>query len=244
MAEQGTAQDGMAEEGMAEERMAAPDRDVRREAVAALGTALRDLVDAAVRTEVPVAELAAVEAAVREQAERLRAVGREVTGVASVDDPALGERWYHPVYGPGSPLAPPLVITGAVDGRIDAEVTLGKAYEGPPGLVQGGVTAALLDHALGRAARSAGRGGLTASLSVRYRRPVPLGTPLVVHAEVQGAEGRRTTAVATVATAADPATALAEGEAVLVGLRPERAAQVFAGMDRDIAGWTTRGEAG
>ena len=212
----------------------------RRDAVGSLGAALRDLVDAAVRTEVSLDELAAVEAAVQDVAARLRAVSREVTGIATVDDPAVGERWYHPVYGPGNPLAPPLVFTGAADGRVDGQVTLGKAYEGPPGLVQGGATAALLDHALGRAARSGGHGGLTASLSVRYRRPVPLGTALVVHAEVQRTEGRRTTATATIATAADPATVLAEGEAVLVGLRPERAAQVFAAMDRDVGAWTAR----
>ena len=218
----------------------AADRDTRREAVASLGTALRELVDAAVRTEVDVAELAAVQALAAELTARLRAVSREVTGIATVDDPAVGERWYHPVYGPGSPLAPPLVFTEVGEGRVRGEVTLGKAYEGPPGHVQGGVSAALLDHALGRAARSGGHGGLTASLTVRYRRPVPLGTPLVVQAEIQGTEGRRASTTATVTAAADPATVLAEGEAVLVGLRPERAAQVFAAMDRDVGAWTTR----
>jgi acyl-coenzyme A thioesterase PaaI-like protein len=224
--------------------VADPGRDVRRDAVGSLGAALRELVDAAVRTEVPVEELAAVGAVVREQAARLRADQRELTRIAAVDDPEVGERWYNPVYGPGSPLAPPLVVTESVDGRVTGEVTLGKPYEGPPGLVHGGFTATLLDHVLARAARSAGHGGLTATLTVRYRRPVPLGAPLVLRAELGTAEGRRATATATLTTAADPATVLAEGEAVLVALRPERAAEVFAPTGRAVAAWTTRPDPG
>jgi len=220
------------------------DRGVRRDAVGSLGAALRELVDAAVRTEVPVEELAAVETAVRAAASRLRAGQRQLTGIAAVDDPELGERWYNPVYGPGSPLSPPLVVSESADGRVTGGVTLGKAYEGPPGLVHGGVTAMLLDHALARAARSAGHGGLTASLSVRYRRPVPLGTSLVVRAELGTTEGRRAVATATLTAAADPDAVLAEGEAVLVALRPERAAEVFAPTGRAVAAWTVKRGAG
>ena len=205
-----------------------------------LGAALRELIDAAVRTEVPLDELAAVEAEVRSLAGRLRATQRELTQIAAVDDPEVGERWYNPVYGPGSPLAPPLVVTESAHGRVAGKVTLGKAYEGPPGLVHGGFTATLLDHALARAARSAGHGGLTATLSVRYRRPVPLGTSLLVRAELGTTEGRRATATARLTTAADPETVLAEGEAVLVALRPERAAEVFAPTGRSVAAWTDR----
>ena len=216
------------------------DREVRRGAVGSLGAALRELVDAAVRTEVPVGTLAAVEAVVREQTAALRAQQRQLAEIAAVDDPEVGERWYNPVYGPGSPLAPPLVVTESAAGRVTGEVTLGKAYEGPPGLVHGGFTATLLDHALARSARSAGHGGLTASLAVRYRRPVPLGTPLLLRAQLGTTEGRRATATATLCAAADPDTVLAEGEAVLISLRPERAAEVFAPTGRSVAAWTTR----
>jgi acyl-coenzyme A thioesterase PaaI-like protein len=217
------------------------DRELRRDAVGSLGAALRGLVDAAVRTEVPIAELAAVEVVVRELAARLAADQRSLTGIATVDDPEQGERWYNPVYGPGSPLAPPLTITGSAGGRVTGEVTLGKAHEGPPGLVHGGVTATLLDHVLARAARSAGHGGLTAGLSVRFRRPVPLGTPLVLRAELGTTEGRRATATGTVCAAADLDTVLAEGEAVLISLRPERAAEVFAPTGRAVGAWTVAG---
>lgn len=221
--------------------MAEPGRAARREAVGQLGTALRELVDAAVRTEVPLDDLAGVAVAARELAARLRADGRDLHDVASVDDPEIGERWYSPVYGPGNPVAPPLVATDSPDGTARGRVTLGKAHEGPPGLVHGGVVATLLDHVLARAVRAAGRGGLTATLTVTYRRPVPLGVPLVVTAEVAGTDGRRTTAGARLAAEADPGRVLAEADGLFVALRPDRAAEVFAPTGRAIGAWTARG---
>jgi uncharacterized protein (TIGR00369 family) len=216
------------------------ERAVRREAVGELGTALRDLVDAAVRTEVPIAELAEAAEAARALAARLRAESRELHEIASVDDPEIGERWYSPVYGPGNPVAPPIVATDSPDGRATGRVTLGKPHEGPPGLVHGGVVATLLDHVLARAIRAAGRGGLTATLTVTYRRPVHLGVPLVATAEIGTTDGRRTTATARLAAEDDPRTTLAEAEGLFVALRPERAADVFAKTGRDIAAWTSR----
>lgn len=216
------------------------DRAVRREAVGDLGTALRELLDAAVRTEVPEAELADVAAGVRALAARLRAEQRGLFDVPSVDDPATGERWYSPVYGPGNPVAPPVVAPDSPDGRATGRVTLGKAHEGPPGLVHGGVVATVLDHVLARAVRAAGKGGLTATLTVTYRRPVRLGVPLVATAEIGTTEGRRTTATARLAAEDDPGTTLAEAEGLFVALRPERAADVFAPTGRDVGAWTTR----
>lgn len=219
----------------------AGERAARREAVGALGAALRDLVDAAVRTEVPIERLAEATAAARELADLLQAEQRGLTEIAAVDDPEVGERWYNPVYGPGSPIAPPLLVEDfPAEGRCAGRVTLRKAHEGPPGLVHGGVLATILDHVLARAARIAGRGGLTASLTVRYRRPVPLGVPLVVTGELGEVDGRRSTAVARVVAADDPDTTLAEGEATLVALRPERAADVFGPTGRTVGAWTAR----
>jgi uncharacterized protein (TIGR00369 family) len=216
------------------------ERTARRDAVGALGAALRDVVDAAVRTEVSIEDLAAATVAARELAERLRAEGRDLHQVARVDDPDVGERWYSPVYGPGNPVAPPMAATQTGDGRAEGRVTLGKPHEGPPGLVHGGVVATLLDHLLARAVRAAGRGGLTATLTVRYRRPVRLGVPLLATAEIDTADGRRTTARARLVEENDPGTTLAEAEGLFVALRPDRAAQVFAPTGRDIAAWTTR----
>lgn len=215
-------------------------REVRRQAVGELGTALRELVDAAVRTEVSLEELAAATDAARALAERLRAETRGLHDVPSVDDPVTGERWYSPVYGPGNPVAPPMVATDSPDGRASGRVTLGKSHEGPPGLVHGGVVATMLDHVLARALRAAGRGGLTATLTVTYRRPVQLGVPLLATAEMGATDGRRTTATARLVAEDDPGTTLTEAEGLFVALRPERAAQVFAPTGRDVAAWTAR----
>jgi len=216
------------------------ERAVRRDAVGELGSALRELVDAAVRTEVPLDVLARATVRARELTELLRAESRELHEVASVDDPEIGERWYSPVYGPGNPVAPPMVATDSPDGRAEGRVTLGKPHEGPPGLVHGGVVATLLDHVLARAIRAAGRGGLTATLTVTYRRPVRLGVPLLATAEMGNTDGRRTTATARLVAEDDPATTLAEAEGLFVALRPERAADVFAPTGRDIGAWTDR----
>jgi acyl-coenzyme A thioesterase PaaI-like protein len=216
------------------------ERDLRRDAVGELGDALRELVDAAVRTEVPLEDLARATAAARDLAGALRRETRELHEIADVDDPEAGERWYNPVYGPGNPLAPPLEVQVSAEGVVRGRVTLGKPYEGPPGLVHGGFVATLLDHALARAARSAGHGGLTASLTVTYRRPVPLGVPLLVEGRLESVEGRRATAGARLVAEDDAGTTLAEAEALLVALRAERAAAVFAPTGRAVGAWTSR----
>ncbi|MGY1814618.1 PaaI family thioesterase [Blastococcus sp. SYSU D00820] len=194
-------------------------RAARRDAVADLGAALRELVDAAVRTEVDDADLAAAATTARELAARLRVTGRDLHEIPRVDDPERGERWYNPVYGPGSPVAPPLVAAAGADGRATGRVTVGKPHEGPPGLVHGGVVATLLDHVLARAVRASGQGGLTATLTVRYRRPVRLGVPLLLSAEVGQTEGRRTSATARLVAEGAPGTVLAEAEGLFVAPR-------------------------
>jgi acyl-coenzyme A thioesterase PaaI-like protein len=88
--------------------------------------------------------------------------------------------------------------------------------------------------------RAAGRGGLTATLSVTFRRPVQLGVPLLATAELTGQDGRRTTASARLVAEDDPGTTLAEAEGLFVALRPERAADMFAPTGRTVAAWTTR----
>jgi acyl-coenzyme A thioesterase PaaI-like protein len=105
-------------------------------------------------------------------------------------------------------------------------------------LVHGGVVATVLDHVLARAVRAAGRGGLTATITVAYRRPVPLGVALVATAEIGTSDGRRTTATARLTTEDDPGTTLATAEGMFVALRPERAAEVFARTGRDVTAWT------
>ena len=162
-----------------------------------------------------------------------------------MDDPTTGERWYSPVYGPGNPVAPPLVADHTPDGRATGRVVLGRAHEGPPGLVHGGVVAALFDHMLARAVRAGGRGGLTAELTVTYRRPVRLGVPLLLTAKMVDADGRRTTARARLVAEDDPGTTLAEADGLFVAQRPDVTADDFSPARLDDGRLTGRlGSAG
>jgi hypothetical protein len=55
-------------------------------------------------------------------------------------------------------------------------------YEGPPGIVHGGFLAVFFDCVLQQLNCDLGLAGKTAGLTLRFRRPTPLLTPLVVHA--------------------------------------------------------------
>lgn len=98
---------------------------------------------------------------------------------------------HDPVTGPENAIAPPLHLVGQDDGSIRGEVTLGFPYQGPPGYVHGGVSALLLDHTLGVANFYAGQSGMTGTLTLRYHRPTPLFTQLVVTGRQVAVEGRK-----------------------------------------------------
>jgi acyl-coenzyme A thioesterase PaaI-like protein len=200
----------------------------RRTAVAELGTALRQAIEASIRSEVEIAELEAVTKVIAAAGERLAAVEREIRQPASVDDLMGSVRMFNVAGGEGNPLAPPVRVETDGQGLVVGRCWLGRAYEGPFTYAHGGVSALLLDQMVGVAVSSAGHPGMTVVLSVRYRHPVPLETDLVLTARVTSNEGRKTWAKVTLATAADPDRTLVEAEGLLVGLRREQAAELFA----------------
>jgi len=150
------------------------------------GDELRAIADLLARREVDAAtadEFAAHLAAAR-------AVLESATEVARADHDRVG-----PLRGTDNVVAPPLVF-GAPATRngtvvVNAIARCGDRYEGPPGLVHGGVIAACFDEVLAVAQRDAGIGGLTRELSVRYRRPLRVGEALVFTAWVERDDGRR-----------------------------------------------------
>ncbi|MGA8256170.1 MAG: PaaI family thioesterase, partial [Nocardioides sp.] len=79
------------------------------------------------------------------------------------------------VVGQRNAIAPPLPIVRGDDGSTSARLHLGPAYEGPPGMVHGGVSALLLDHLMGVTASGMKKLTMTGTLSLRYVRPLPLG---------------------------------------------------------------------
>lgn len=63
-------------------------------------------------------------------------------------------------------------------------------FQGWQGVVHGGILATLLDEASIYACRSVGEQFVTAEISVRYRKPVPVERILTVSAEVTGSRKR------------------------------------------------------
>ncbi len=65
-------------------------------------------------------------------------------------------------------------------GKVIANITVPGHFQGYPGIVHGGIIAAMLDEVSGRTITNseATRWMVTASLSIRYRRPVPVEKPL------------------------------------------------------------------
>jgi hypothetical protein len=90
-----------------------------------------------------------------------------------------------------------------VDGnRASGRITFPLAFEGPPGIVHGGVLATFFDCAIQHHNCDVGVAGKTASLLLEYRRPTPLGVPLDFDIE-RVTDGRRITSTARLRAAAE-----------------------------------------
>ncbi len=97
---------------------------------------------------------------------------------------------HSPMLGRANPLAPPIELW--LDGdHIAGRANFGAAYEGPPGCVHGGYVAAAFDEVLGSTQSLSGSPGMTARLTVNYRKPTPLQTDLRFVGRLVGVEGRK-----------------------------------------------------
>lgn len=103
------------------------------------------------------------------------------------------------------------------DDEVVVRTVLGAAYEGAPGRAHGGMVAALFDDVTGFALPLAGTAAYTGELTVRYHRPVPIGTPLEFRTRIAGRQGRKLRITAD-CTAGDEAVASAEALFIAVDL--------------------------
>jgi hypothetical protein len=79
----------------------------------------------------------------------------------------------------------------SVDGdHAGGTVSFPIAYEGPPGIVHGGFLALFFDCVVQQHNCDLGEAGKTTSLTLRYRRPAPLLTPLEVAVQRSAGDGR------------------------------------------------------
>lgn len=167
---------------------------------APLADAVRELVDATVRTEVDDEVVARARSAIEAVTESLRQRTRPVGVSYQVNDRALPLG--NAAIGVCNPVAPPIVVRHEGGGRCWSEFVLGVAYEGPPKLVHGGVSALVLDHMLGEAASEGlSKPRFTGTITVKYLRGTPLG-PLRCDAWVDRKEGIKVFARGTISDAA------------------------------------------
>ena len=188
--------------------------------------ALRELIEQLTVSDVPDDALAAAADAVRQTTARLREAGadRDATSIQWAASDPWRYRLRSPVSGELNPLAPPVHYDRVADGSIEASVTFGVAYQGPPGYVHGAFIAGVFDDVLGGANVAAGSPGMTVQLNVRYRRPTPLRTPLRVTARHTRREGRRIFAEGVMLAGGE---VTAEAEGMFAEITLERARKLF-----------------
>ena len=151
---------------------------------------VRELIRLALRTDADPDSIDAARTAIRTANDVLRSRQPDESQVVRYSVGGRPVVWSNAVIGLRNAIAPPLTIHHDDDAtRCWSEFTLNSAYEGPPGLVHGGVCALVLDHVLGEAA-SAGltKPLFTGTLTVRFVRGTPLGR-LRADAAVERTEG-------------------------------------------------------
>jgi acyl-coenzyme A thioesterase PaaI-like protein len=84
---------------------------------------------------------------------------------------------------------PPPVEEGQTE--YEAYFEFDERHQGGPGIVHGGLVAGALDEAVGLLATWYAFPAVTARIFVRYRRPVPINTELLLRAWLEDARGRR-----------------------------------------------------
>ncbi|MFF0814788.1 PaaI family thioesterase [Rhodococcus sp. NPDC003318] len=160
------------------------DEEIQREAdlYGPLTQSVRGLIAATLQTEVGDADVRRARALIEEAASLLQ--GQAIPGPYGVRWGASGwmRDWGNAAAGLRNAVAPPLEMQYDQNGRTWVDFHLGPQYEGPAGLTHGGVSALVLDQVLGDAARASGHPGMTGTLTLRYRRPTPLGD---LHAEAR-----------------------------------------------------------
>ena len=186
-----------------------------------LGAALRRLVDALCEADLGDEQADAIAAEVDRIAD-------DVEGSPPLLDPALRYFQSSPLVGYRNPVAPPIDRYRDAEDRAVCDVTLSTRYEGNVGWAHGGWVAAIWDEVLAVAKAPTVAPSVTGTLTIRYRRPTPVDTPLRFVAEVDRIEGRKTFAVGR-CTIPD-GTLVSEAEAIFIAVDPRMVPAFREGM--------------
>jgi acyl-coenzyme A thioesterase PaaI-like protein len=118
-------------------------------------------------------------------------------------------------------------------GEVSVDYTVPEQYQGYPGVVHGGIVAAILDEVTGRALMGGvpPRFMFTARLDIRYRKNVPIGQPLKIIGRAGTSKERSATATGMIF--GPDGDLLAEAEALLINV-PE---EIVNNVDLRSLGW-------
>ena len=112
--------------------------------------------------------------------------------------------------------------------QIVTEFTGEERHQGFPGVVHGGILAAILDETMGRVSVLEHRWVMTGRLELRYRAPAPLHVPLRITALTTDSRARMIRVRGIVARADDPTVICCEAEGTFLPLPAEVRAQAVA----------------
>ena len=117
--------------------------------------------------------------------------------------------------------------------EVCSEYTVSEEYQGYPGVVHGGVVAAMLDEVVARVAMIGDPHHfmMTVKLAIKYRYPVPTETPLKVIGRIIRLRGRLGKAVGEIYS--PDGTLVAEAEMTLADVP----AEMLHNADLDALGW-------
>ena len=170
------------------------------EAMQALSAATRTLAERVRTTGAATEKLEEVRAVIEQASALLEPHGQPGPYAQATDSAGLGRTGegedpmeffpFSPLIGRSNPWAPPAefrVEEGVVHGRV----TFGALYCGAPDLVHGGVVAAMMDELLGVSNVVNGRGAMTGTLTIRYRKPTPLFREIRMEGRSREQDGRK-----------------------------------------------------
>ncbi len=150
--------------------------------------------------------------------ERIQALMEGTQPTLPPDGSRLDFAQYSLVGGPANPLG--LDATYIRDGdEAIGLVTLGAAFEGPPGRAHGGVISAVVDETMTALLSVLGTVAFTAALQLDYRGPAPLHTPLEFRARLVEREDRKLVLACTGRSGGDAVFVEATGTFVKVDLQ-------------------------
>ena len=137
------------------------------------------------------------------------------------------------VCGRQNPYGLHLIFHETAPGEVAVEYTVPEQFQGYPGVVHGGVVAAMLDEVIGRTHMGGfpPRFMFTARLDIRYRKNVPVGKPLTIIGHA--INSRERTATATGQIFGPEGELLAEADGMLVNV-PEGLVE---NVDLETIGW-------